>query len=102
MPWGTRIPASGFSTPIRRSPDTRADACLAPYRVLYDGHPIETHGVEAFLNVNFQDRTCVLLSPTGTDRGNVCYFGFPLYYLQTAQVKAVFDKLLPLFGEERL
>ena len=52
--------------------------------------------------MNFEDRTCVLLSPTGTDHGNVCYFGFPLYYLQTAQVKAVFDKLLPLFGEERL
>ncbi len=68
----------------------------------YDACPIETHGVEAFLNMNFQGRTCVLLSPTGADRGNVCYFGFPLYYLQTAQVKAVFDKLLPLFGEERL
>ena len=52
--------------------------------------------------MNFEDRTCALLSPTGSDHGNVCYFGFPLYYLQMPQVKTVFDKLLPLFGEERL
>ena len=52
--------------------------------------------------MNFQGRTCVLLSPTGTGHGSVCCLGFPLYYLQTAQVKAVFDELLPLFGEERL
>ncbi len=67
----------------------------------YGGRPIETHAFDAFLNVNFEGRTCVLLLPTGTDRGNVFYLGFPLYYLQTHQVKAVFDKVLPLFGEER-
>jgi hypothetical protein len=68
----------------------------------YDGHPIETHGMDAFLNMNFEGRTCVLLSPTGEGSGNVCCLGFPLYYLQTQQVKAFFDQLLPLFGEERL
>jgi hypothetical protein len=65
------------------------------------GRPIETHVVDAFLNYEFDGRTCVLLSPTGTNRGNVCCMGFSLYYLQTPQVKAVFDELLPLFGEER-
>jgi hypothetical protein len=67
----------------------------------YDGHAMEAYGIDAFLNYNFEGETCSLLSPTGTGRGNVCYFGFPLYYLQTAQVRAVFDRLLPLFGEER-
>jgi hypothetical protein len=64
--------------------------------------PIETHGIDAFLNYNFQGQTCVMLSPTGGDRGNVCALGFPLYYLQTAQVKAVFDELLPMMGEQRM
>ena len=67
----------------------------------HGGGPIETHGMDVFLNWNFDNETCVLLLPTGTDRGNVCTMGFPLYYLQTDQVKAVFDELLPLFGEER-
>ena len=63
------------------------------------GDGIESHGIDSYLNYNFDGRTCVLLSPTGTDRGNVCYLGFPLYYLKTFQVKAFFDELLPLFGE---
>ena len=49
--------------------------------------------------MNFEDRTCALLSPTGSDHGNVCYFGFPLYYLQTPQVQAAFERLLEIFGE---
>ena len=68
----------------------------------YDGRALETHVVDAYLNMNFDGRTCVMILPTGTNRGNVFYLGFPLYYLQTHQVKAVFDKVLPLFGEERL
>jgi hypothetical protein len=56
--------------------------------------------IDAFLNMGFDDRPCMVLSYTGTGRGNVCYMSHPLYYLQTPQVVAVFDKLLPLFGEE--
>ncbi|MBN2565414.1 MAG: hypothetical protein JXB46_06855, partial [Candidatus Eisenbacteria bacterium] len=67
----------------------------------FDGHSIEAYYIDAFLNVNFAGATCSVLRPTGTGHGNVCYFGFPLYYLQTAQVRAVFEKLLPLFGEDR-
>jgi hypothetical protein len=65
----------------------------------FGGAGIESHVIDAFLNYNFHGRTCVLLSPTGTDRGNVCYMGFDLYYLKTYQVKTFFDELLPLFGE---
>ena len=65
----------------------------------FGGAGIESHVIDAFLNYNFHGRTCVLLSPTGTDRGNVCYMGFDLYYLKTYQVKTFLDELLPLFGE---
>ena len=68
----------------------------------FDGHPIETHVMDTTINSEFEGRTCVMLSATGTDRGNVFYLGFPLYYLQTPQVKAVFDKILPMFGEDKL
>ena len=44
---------------------------------------------------------CAPLYLSGSGRGNVCYLGFPLYYLQTPQVQAFFNELLPLFGEER-
>ena len=55
--------------------------------------------IDPYLNYTFEGRTCVLLSLTCTNRGNVCYMGFPLYYLQTRQVKAFFEVVLPLFGE---
>ncbi len=57
--------------------------------------------IKAFLNPRFSGDPCAVLTLSGSDRGNVCYFGFPLYYLQTPQVLAVFDRLLPLFGEEK-
>jgi hypothetical protein len=60
---------------------------------------IQSHVIDAYLNYTFEGRTCVALSLTCTDRGNVSYMGFPLYYLQTRQVKAFFDKVLLLFGE---
>jgi hypothetical protein len=60
---------------------------------------VESHMIDPYLNYTFEGRTCVLLSLTGANRGNVCYMGFPLYYLQTRQVKAFFDAVLPLFGE---
>jgi hypothetical protein len=65
----------------------------------YQGAPMETHFIDAFLNMNYEDEPCIVLKPTGSNRGNVCYFGFMLYYLQTPQVQAAFDRLLELFGE---
>jgi hypothetical protein len=62
-----------------------------------DGQLIDSH-----LNMNFDGVTCTVVSPSGSHHGNVCYFGFPLYYLQTPQVDAVLDALLQLFGEEML
>jgi hypothetical protein len=63
------------------------------------GPGIEAHVIDSFLNMDFEGRTCIVLSPTGTHDGNVCYFGFGLYYLQTPQVKALFDQLMAMFGE---
>ena len=41
-----------------------------------------------------------MLYVTGDNHGNICYFGFPLYYLRTEQVEPVIDRVLELFGEE--
>jgi hypothetical protein len=57
--------------------------------------------IDAFLNTEFDGEVCGLLYLSGSDRGNVCYLGFPLYYLKTHEVQAFFGDLLPLFGEER-
>jgi hypothetical protein len=69
--------------------------------VAYEGEAVGAFGIDSFLNMGFDGETCALLHLTGSDRGNVCYLGFPLYYLQTPHVEAFFDELLPLFGEER-
>ena len=50
--------------------------------------------------MSFEGEACGLLHLSGSDRGNVCYLGFPLYYLKTEEVQAFFQELLPLFGEE--
>jgi hypothetical protein len=103
------VGAGGYPEPgkwfLYTMTDPNYSRCGLPYVEAlepYDGLPIEAYGIDAYLNYNFEGETCCLLSPTGTSRGNICYFGFPLYYLQTDQVRAVFDRLLPLFGEERL
>ncbi len=67
----------------------------------YQGTALGAFEIDSYLNYEFEGETCVLLYLSGTDRGNVCYLGFPLYYLQTPQVQAFFNELLPLFGEER-
>ncbi len=64
-----------------------------------DGAAIEAFSAECFLNFNFQGTTCALLSYTGSAKGNVCYFGFPLFFMKTPEVKPVVRALLELFGE---
>jgi hypothetical protein len=65
----------------------------------YGGEPIEASVIDAYLNMNYEGEPCVVLRYTGTDRGNTCYFGFPLYYTQTDQAVALFDRIWEMFGE---
>ncbi len=67
----------------------------------YQGAGIDAHAMDVYLNYTFDGQACSMLSFTGTDRGNVCYFGFPLFYMQTDQALANFDRLLPLCGETK-
>jgi len=60
---------------------------------------LEIYATDSYLNPYYEGETSVMLRLSGDDHGNVCYMGFPLYYLKTFQVKALFDNLLPLFGE---
>ena len=66
------------------------------------GTGIEFLGIDAYLNMNFQDGTCAVLNLSGDNHGNSCFFSFPLYYCQYDGVKAVIDEVLMLFGEEKL
>lgn len=65
------------------------------------GNAVDVFEIDAFLNTEFDGQTCALMRLSGSDRGNVCYVGFPFYYLQTAGVEAFFGELLTRFGEER-
>ena len=65
------------------------------------GSAVGVFEIDAFLNTGFDGEVCALMRLSGSDRGNVCYAGFPLYYLQTAGVEAFFGELLTRFGEER-
>ncbi len=68
----------------------------------YQGTAVEIFEIDAHLNDNFEGRPCALMYLSGDSHGNVAYFGFPFYYLQTEHVEPVMDKLLQLFGEEKL
>ncbi len=67
----------------------------------YCGFCVDAHAMDVYLNFSWAGQPCSMLSLTGTDHGNVCYFGFPLFYMQTDQALANFDKLLPLCGEQK-
>jgi len=66
------------------------------------GMGIVPFNIDSFLNMNFEGQPCGVLYLSGDNRGNVAYFSFPFYYMKTAQVKPAIDKLLLLFGEEKL
>jgi hypothetical protein len=67
--------------------------------VSFQGTSLEIYATDSFLNPYYEGETSVVLYLSGDNHGNVCYVGFPLYYLKTFQVKAFFDELLPLLGE---
>jgi hypothetical protein len=65
----------------------------------WPGGGVEAQVIDSYLNMNFEGEPCTIVAiPDGGD-GQVCYFGFPLYYLQAPQVKRVFHTLLERYGE---
>ena len=66
----------------------------------YDGAALELLTVDSFINPYVDGETCAVLYLSGTDQGNVCYLGFPVYYLQTPHAEALLRRVLTLFGEE--
>lgn len=68
----------------------------------YQGTALEIMKVHAFKNRVFPGRTCATLYLSGDNHANTAYFGFPLYYMKTKDVIPVLDKILTLFGEEKL
>jgi hypothetical protein len=70
--------------------------------VNFQGTGLEIYATKAFLNMNFEGETSVVLYLSGDNRGNACYIGFPLYYCQEDQVRDMIDKVMALFGEEKV
>ncbi len=66
----------------------------------YQGAAQEILMIDSYLNQEFEGESCAVLCLSGDDHGNVCYCGFPFYYLQTPQAQVLFGELLHLFGEE--
>ncbi|MCK4512585.1 hypothetical protein KAW64_12650, partial [bacterium] len=64
------------------------------------GEGLEIYATDSYLNPYYEDETSAVLYLSGDNRGNVCYLGFPLYYLQTPQAEALLQRILTLFGEE--
>jgi hypothetical protein len=66
------------------------------------GTGLEIYKIHSFKNVVFRDRSCAVLYLSGDNHSNTCYFGFPLYYMKTKDIKPTMDRVLALFGEEKL
>ncbi len=67
----------------------------------YHGSGLEIFTIHPYLNMNYDGMTSAVLYLSGDDRGNTCYFGHPLYFLQTDQVAPNFDRVMALFGEQK-
>jgi hypothetical protein len=68
----------------------------------YLGSAVTIFEMESFVNSQFQDVPCGQLYLSGTNHGNVGYFGFPFYYLQTDDARDLVDRLLSYMGEPKL
>ena len=68
----------------------------------FQGTGLEIYKTKAFLNQNYEGETSVVLYLSGDNRGNACYIGFPLYYCQEEQVTAMINRVMALFGEEKV
>jgi len=69
---------------------------------VYQNSAIELYEADSYLNWNFEDEPNIVLYLSGDNRGNACYVGFPLFYCQEDQVKDFVDKVLALYGEEKV
>lgn len=65
----------------------------------WPGGGVEAQVIDAYLNMNFDGEPCTIVAIPQAGDGQVCYFGFPLYYLQAPQVRRVFNTLLERAGE---
>ena len=70
--------------------------------VNYHGTGLEIYATDSYLNQNYEGETSVVLYLSGDNRGNACYIGFRLYYCDEDQVKDMMDKIMALFGEEKV
>ena len=68
----------------------------------FAGRALEIYGIDPFLRTTWDNETCAVLYLSGDNRGNACYIGFELYYCQEDHVRAMFDRIMELFGEEKL
>jgi hypothetical protein len=70
--------------------------------IVESGLALTPYVIDSDRNAQFEGQPCSSLYLSGTNHGNVAYFTFPFYYMKTAQVKTMVDKVLALFGEEKL
>jgi hypothetical protein len=69
----------------------------------FQGTGEEIFLIDAYLNeLNYGGEPCAVLYLSGDNHGNSCFFGFPLYYCQYSHVKAMLDKVLLFYGEEKI
>ncbi len=70
--------------------------------VSFQGTGLEIYATDSYLNMNYEGEPSVVLYLSGDNRGNACYIGFPLYYCQEIHVRDMMNKIMALFGEERV
>ncbi len=68
----------------------------------FQGTASEVYLIDSYINPAFEGEPSAVMYLSGDNHGNSCFFGFPLYYCQYGHVKAMLDKLLLLFGEEKI
>ena len=70
--------------------------------VNFQGTGLEIYGTDSFLNMNYEGEPSIVMYLSGDNRGNACYIGFPLYYCQEDHVRDMMNRIMALFGEERV
>ncbi|MCD4690993.1 hypothetical protein K8S17_05970 [bacterium] len=68
----------------------------------FQGTGLEVFEMYSFLNSNFEGVPSSVLYLSGDNHGNTWYTGHPMYYLQDDPAGHNFDRVLQLFGEEKL
>ncbi len=68
----------------------------------FQGTGAEIYLIDSHINTGFEGEPGAVLYLSGDNHGNSCFLGFPLYYCQYDHVKSFIDKVLLLFGEEKL